>query len=63
MLKRKTLWLLLASGIVLQFSCNLQLPSLFSGTGLTTLLTTLDSYLPASLQTYVNALIKLLPTG
>ncbi len=63
MLKRKALWLLLASGIVLQFNCIPSTSSLFGGSGLRTLLTTLDTYLPASLQTYVNALIKLLPTG
>jgi len=59
MLKRKALWLLLASGIVLQFNCIPSTSSLLGGSGLTTLLTYLGTTFPA-LQTYTNAIIAAL---
>ena len=60
MLKRKALWLLLATGIVLQFDCIPEPFNLLSGTG-TNLINTLVARLPANLQTIINGLLNFLP--
>jgi hypothetical protein len=61
MSKRKAFWLLLASGIVLQFNCIPSFPQLLGQSS--TLLTSLVTRLPANIQPIVNALINLLPKG
>jgi hypothetical protein len=61
MLKRKALWLLLATGIVLQFDCVPEPLSFFNSATFTNFVNSLVGQLPANIQAIINGLRNFLP--